>query len=347
MSVSSGRRPRRRDGLRLTIAVCTVSAAIAGAGCGSDDDTSSGSTGAAASPKPAKKVDVTLIQGVATDEFYITLACGARQEAAKLGVNLDVQGATTFDPATQTPILTSAIAKHPDAIVIAPTDSKALAGPLQEAKAAGIKVVLVDTGLDDTSIASAAVSSNNVEGGRQAARTIAEQVGDKGKVITIGGTPGVTTVDQRLKGFAEEMKKHTGITYLGNQPTPTGGVQQAASVTASSLSKNPDLAGVFAISTPASEGANNAIRDAGDKGKIKVVGFDAGPAQVEQLQKGLVSALIAQKAGDIGAQGVAQARKAIDGQPTTKTIGTGFVALTAATIDDPDKRPYVYVNSCG
>ena len=42
---------------------------------------------------------------------------------------------------------------------------------------------------------------------------------------------------------------------------------------------------------------------------MKIVGFDAGPTQVEELEKGDVQALIAQKPADIGAQGVEQASR--------------------------------------
>jgi ribose transport system substrate-binding protein len=305
--------------------------------------TACGSGAAASTDKPK----ITVILGTASDSFYNTLGCGAKAEGKKLGATVDVQGATTFDPATQTPILTSTVAKNPNAIVIAPTDSKALGTPLKQASQAGIKIVTADTGLSDTSFVSSAVSSNNVEGGAEAARTLAQLLGDKGKVVIIGGTPGVTTADQRIQGFETEIKKHPGITFVGVQPsTPSGGVVEAARLTAASLSKNPDLAGVFSISTPASDGANNAIKDAGKSGKIKVVGFDAGPAQVAQLKKGTVQALIAQKAEQIGAEAVQQAVNAVQGKKVTKSIGTSFVSITAANLKDPAVSKYVYRSTC-
>lgn len=319
-----------------TMAALLAAVALSATACGSGS-----ATDAAAAPARPK---ITLIQGVATDSFYVTVACGAEAEAKKLGVDLDVQGATTFDPATQTPILNGVIAKHPDAIAIAPTDSKALINPLKQAVDAGIKVVLFDTSLDDTSFVTASVTSDNVEGGREAARTLAAQVAEKGKVVMIGATPGVTTADQRVAGFTEEIKKHPGITFLGVQPTaPGSGAALAAQLTSATLSANPDLAGVFAASTPAGDGANNAIRDAGKAGQVKIVGFDAGPAQVEQLQTGLVQALVAQKAADIGATAVQQAYNSLTGKPVTPKTVTDFASLTAATAKD---SPYVYRSAC-
>ena len=66
------------------------------------------------------------------------------------------------------------------------------------------------------------------------------------------------------------------------------------------------------------------MREAGSK-DVKIVGFDAGPKQVKDLEDGTVQALIAQKPADIGAQGVEQAFNALEGKPTTKKIGTESV----------------------
>ena len=82
---------------------------------------------------------------MAGDEFYITMQCGIQAEAAKLGVSVKTQGAQKFDPTLQKPILDSVVAGKPDAILIAPTDVTAMQAPLNQAAAAGIKIVLVDT----------------------------------------------------------------------------------------------------------------------------------------------------------------------------------------------------------
>ena len=76
---------------------------------------------------------MTLIAGVKGDEFYITMNCGAQAEAKKLGVDLDFQGPDQFDASLQTPIVNGVAAKKPDAILIAPTDTKAMYAPIKQA----------------------------------------------------------------------------------------------------------------------------------------------------------------------------------------------------------------------
>ena len=80
--------------------------------------------------KANKNYNVQFIQGVAGDEFYITMQCGMEAEAKKLGVTVTTQGPQKFDPTLQKPILDSVIAAKPDASLIAPTDVTAMQAPL-------------------------------------------------------------------------------------------------------------------------------------------------------------------------------------------------------------------------
>src|SRR6516225_8246690 len=93
---------------------------------------------AAATPAAAKNYTVALIPGLTTDPFYITMHTGAEAAAKALGATLVFQGAADFNPVTQVPVLDAIIARHPDAILIAPTDKTQLIQPLKKAADAGI-----------------------------------------------------------------------------------------------------------------------------------------------------------------------------------------------------------------
>ena len=118
-----------------------------------------------------KKYKMTLIAGVKGDEFYITMNCGAQAEAKKLGVDARLPGTRTSSrPSQQTPIVNAVAAKKPDAVLIAPTDTKAMYAPIKQLADAGTKVVLVDTTLDQPDIAVSQIASDNEAGGETAAR---------------------------------------------------------------------------------------------------------------------------------------------------------------------------------
>src|SRR5215213_2016632 len=183
---------------------------LAVAACGSDSD--SGGGGGSSSGK--KNYKMTLIAGVKGDEFYITMNCGAQAEAKKQGVTVDFQGPDQFDPSLQTPIVNAIAAKKPDALLVAPTDSKALYAPIKAVADAGTKVVLVDTTLDQADFAVSQIASDNEGGGREAAKALAKLIGGKGKVFVVNVKPGISTTDLRSKGFQEEAKS-LGLEFVG------------------------------------------------------------------------------------------------------------------------------------
>src|SRR3954464_10331078 len=281
---------------------------------------------------------MTLIAGVKGDEFYITMNCGAQAEAKKLGVNLNFQGPDKFAPDQQTPIVNAVAAKKPDAVLAAPTDTKAMFAPIKQMADNGSKVVLVDTTLEQPDMAVSQIASDNEGGGKVAAQTLAKLIGGKGKVFVNNVKPGISTTDLRAKGF-EEGAKEAGLTYLGQQYNGDD-PSKAAAVTKAALAKNPDLKGIFAANLFSAEGAATGIREAGKLGQVKIVGFDAGPKQVEDLKKGTVQALIAQKPAEIGADGVQQAYNALTGKATEKKIGTGFTSLTKDNLSANPDAPY-------
>ena len=323
--------------LRAVLAVGVAAMALVVGACGDDEE----SSGGGASSGGGENYKVTLIAGVKGDEFYITMNCGAQAEAKKLGVDLDFQGPDQFDPTLQTPVVNGVIAKKPEAILIAPTDTKAMYVPIKQAADAGIKIVLVDTTLEQADMAVSQIASDNIGGGKAAAKALADAIGGSGKVFVNNVKPGISTTDQRAQGFEEEAKA-LGLDYVGmeyNQDQP----DKAAAITKAQLAKNPDLKGIFATNLFGAEGSAAGAREA-DAKDVKIVGFDAGPKQVKDLEDGLLEALVAQKPADIGAQGVQQAVAALKGEATKPKIGTGSTILTKDSLaDNPDA---VYKSSC-
>lgn len=266
------------------------------------------------------------------DQFYITMQCGAQEEAAKLGVKVNTQGPQKFDPTLQKPILDSIVASKPDALLVAPTDVQALQQPLQQAAAAGIKVVLVDTTTADPSFATSAISSDNEGGGAAAFDAIKQLHPDGGKVMVMGLEPGVSTTDARAKGFEDAVKadpkfNYVGVQYSHNDPAT------AAQLIGAQLQRDPDLVGVFAVNLFSAEGSATGIKQAGKSGQVQVVGFDAGPNQIQALREGTVQALVAQDPGAIGRFGVDEAVTALDGGQNTPNVQTGFTIITKENLD--------------
>lgn len=289
---------------------------------------------------------LTLIQGVAGDEFYISMECGAKSEAAKLGAELDVQGPEEFDPSAQTPILNAAVQANPDAILIAPTDKTAMIGPIQSAANQDIAIFTVDTFIEKD-IALANISSDNLEGGRKAAEALAGFIGEEGQVFCISVKPGVSTTDQRQQGFEEGLKEYPNIEYLGTEFCEDD-PNRAAQIASAKIQSSPDLAGIFGANIFSIQGAAIGVRQAGKQGAVKLVGFDAGPTQVKDLREKLVDALIAQHPSDIGRIGVQMAVDYLKSQeePSKKQVKTGLSIVTRDNLQKPEIQKYLYKAEC-
>ena len=319
-----------------------ASAAATSAGASTSASTGA-STGAAAS---GKTYNLTFIQGVAGDGFYVTMGCGMQAEAKKLGdATVNIQGPTSFDATLQNPIIEAATAAHPDAIMIAPDDVAASRPPIAAAMAAGIKVVLVDTTLTDPSGAVSQISSDNTAGGADAFAAVKQLVPGGGQVFVVNTKPGISTTDERTSGFAAAAAADSKFSYVGVQ-YDNDTASLAAQVTLAELQKDPGITAIFATNLFSAEGAATGIRQAGKSGKIKVVGFDAEPDEITALQQGTVQALIAQSPYTIGTDAVDQAVAALQGKPTTPKIGTKFTIITTANLKSAASQAAIYKTSC-
>lgn len=289
--------------------------------------------------------EITFIQGVKGDGFYITMACGVEAAAKKAGATVTVEGPAKFDATLQKPILDAVIAKRPDAILIAPNDVKAMQKPLEKAAKAGIEVVLVDTTVNNPKFAVSEISSNNYGGGARAFQAVKQLVPGGGKVMGIGVKPGISTTDARDKGFQDAVAKDSKYEFIGQEYSQNEPAI-AAQITTAAIAANPDLKAIFASNLFSAQGAATGIKQAGKEGEIVIIGFDAGPDQIKALQDGTVQALIAQKPYNIGTQGVTQALNALDGKKTKKKITTGFTILTPQNVNTNFGKRAAYSSNC-
>jgi ribose transport system substrate-binding protein len=326
----------------LGLAACSSSGS-GGGGASSSASAKSSSGGASAS---FAKNNLELIVGTKSDDFYITMECGAQAEAKKLGAKLTVNGPADFSVSEQAPILNSVAATKPDALMVAPTDAKALDPELNRIQNAGTKIIFVDTSSANTSLGESRISTDNVGGGKVAADNLGKQIGGKGTIAVINVNPGISTTDARIQGFASEMKaKYPNVKVLATQ-YDNDSAATAASQVSSDISAHPNLSGVFATNVLSAQGAATGVQHAGKTGKVKVATFDAEPQQITFLKNNTIQLAVAQDPYLEGQDAVQQALNAANGKTVTKNIGTPLVAITKANVNSPSVQKYIYKSSC-
>jgi ribose transport system substrate-binding protein len=274
-------------------------------------------------------VGVTLL--TQTHTFYKELEDALRKEAAARNLDLVVV-ACEMDPTKQAAQLEDFVAQHVDAILAAPCDSDAIAGHLASPTAAGIPVFTVDIAAHGGSVVSH-IASDNTEGGRLAARTLAEMLHDKGTVIVIDH-PEVASVQDRTRGFDEEIKKHPGITVVG-RPSASGQRARAMAVMEDMLQAHHDLNGVFAINDDSALGALSVLDAAGRK-DVVIVGFDATQEAQDAIRKGgALKADIMQYPTKLGTTAIDIIAKHLAGEHVPASVPVEVNVVTAASLALP------------
>ncbi|GAA1961708.1 hypothetical protein GCM10009738_40990 [Kitasatospora viridis] len=240
----------------------------------------------------------------------------------------------------------SVTANHPGGVLIAPVDPNSLAAPIKTMEHNGAKVAIVDTTLTDGSIGVTHISSDNQQGGQQAADTMGQLIDGQGEVVVLTPDLTTTTTNARIAGFKTELAaKYPGI-RIDDVRQVGDTAQGAASAVGDELAAHPGLVGVFTANSQTGEGVGTGLKDAGRQGKVKVVSFDAGPQQVQALQNGEVDALISQDPYGIGQQAVDQLNDALTGKPVTVTLKTDLASITRDNLNDPAIARFRYRTDC-
>jgi ribose transport system substrate-binding protein len=321
---------------RLTVIALAAAAGLGLVACGDDADSQTG--GGAG---PGADYELVFIPGVTGDDFFHTIWLGAEDEARELGVSIEQQAPPKYEPAAQIPIVNAAVAKRPDAIIVAATDADALQAPLEQAAARGIEVVTFDTTTADPSFAVTHVSSDIVAAGRMVGEQLVRLTGGTGKLMYIDHAPGVGFARDLRKGFEDAVGREPRlellpVQYFDLEP------QRANTITRTTITRHPDLAGAFVGVGVGSEGAIPALEAAGKLDRVSTVAFDAFAQNLELLEAGKLDAVVSVAAREYGADTVRAAVDALEGKSVPSTIRPKICVLTAQNVDDPASRPCLY-----
>lgn len=291
----------------------------------------------AAAPAQAEDTIAVIVKAT-TSEYWQWVFKGSEAAAKQLGVKIEELGSPKDDAAAQTSILESAAGKKPAAIVIAPTIFEALGDPIAAVTDAGIPVIVIDSGAKTDKYASF-LTTNNEAGGKAAADAIAtclkERTGKAaGKVGYLTAMAGHESLDSRDKGFLDGIKAYPDITVVGNR-VANNEEAEGMNLTADMITKDSDLAGIFADNAQMGTGAGASIAEQKLGSKFCLVAFDSDAGEVEHLNDGSIYALVIQDPYMMGFAGVWYGYAAAHGVRLPKNVDTGVGTVTKANMNDP------------
>ena len=259
--------------------------------------------------------------------FFVTLRNGAQQAAKKEGAKLIIADAQD-DAATQQDDVQNFVTQQVDAILINPVDSEAVVPAVQAANQANIPVIALDRGASGGKLETL-IASDNVEGGRMAAKELIQLVGS-GPVAQLEGIPGTSPTRDRGQGFEEVINAQDAVQLVSSQ-TANFLRTEGLNVTENILQSNPGIKGIFAQND---EMAMGAVRALGGRAgsEVKIVGFDGIEDALKAIQAGKMNATIAQQPDKIGSLGVENAMKVVGGKSVDKNIPVQVKLVTKENV---------------
>jgi ribose transport system substrate-binding protein len=293
------------------------------------------SVAALGGPVQAADTSIPVIVKDTTSNYWQIVLAGARKAGKDLGIKVPELGAQSeSDINGQITILENAVADKPAAVVISPTQFAALGKPIDEA-AKSVKIIGIDSAADSKSFTSF-LTTDNVQGGRAAADALAEGIKAKtgkaeGNVAIINSLPGVGSLDQRVAGFKEELKKYPGL-KITQDKVADGQATTGLNITTDLITADPTLVGIFADNLIMGQGAGQAVAENKLGDKLALVAFDSDPKLVGYLQDGTIYALIVQDPYRMGYDGVKTALAASKGEKVPANVDTGVNTITKANM---------------
>jgi fructose transport system substrate-binding protein len=276
-----------------------------------------GSAGIHAAPASAQEI-VGLITKTNTNPFFVKMKEGADQKAQELGWELrSFAGKYDGDNEAQVAAIENLIAAGARGILITPSDTKAVVPAVDQARAAGILVLALDTPLEPIDAADATLATDNFKAGELIGQWAKAQLGDQAanaKIALLDLSPAEVTVDVLrdqgfLKGFGIDIKEPTDIgdeddpRIVGHDVTE-GSEEGGRTAMENLLQKDPDINLVYTINEPAAAGAYEALKSAGKENDVLIVSVDGGCPGVKNVAAGVIGATSMQFPLKMAAMGV-------------------------------------------
>lgn len=261
-----------------------------------------------------------------TNDFWKSLILGAKMAAKEYNAEIGILAPSEEnDVERQNELLKEAIEKKPDAILFSPssfTESDAL---LKEAKEDGIRIGFIDSYTKEA-IQDLTVATDNLEAGEKLGKFAATLLGPEDQIAVVAHVKGVSTAVEREEGFRKGLGKLADniveVVYCDSQ------YEKSRQLTVELMKKYPNLKMIAGMNEYSSVGAARAVKAAGAKDRIQVVGVDSSQEAVQLMENGVFKGLVVQKAFKMGYMGVKKTVLMLRGKKYEKDVNSGCELVT-------------------
>lgn len=269
-----------------------------------------------------------------TNDFWKALILGTKMAAKEYNADIEIKAPTEEnDIERQNELLKEAISEEPDAILFSPSSFTESNDLLKEAKEKGIRISFIDSYTEEK-VQDLTVATDNLEAGEKLGKFAATLLGPDDQIAIVAHVKGVSTAVEREEGFRKGLgdlaKNIVEVVYCDSQ------YEKSCKLTQELMEKYPNLKMVAGMNEYSSVGAARAVKAAGAKDRIQVVGVDSSQEAVQLMENGVFKGLVVQKAFKMGYIGVKETILMLRGKSYEKDINSGCELVTPDNMYDSE-----------
>lgn len=326
----------RTKKLALILALAMVSS-VAVMGCGRGTSSNQASNGGSSNGGNKK---ITVVVKTVESPYWQTVKKGAEEAAKKYGASIDFVGAPggESDINGQVTLVENAVSQKPDGVVLAASDSKAVAPAAQKLIDAKIPLALIDSACDVKDYLSYATTDNE-QASYQVGKKLGELTGGKGKVAIVSFSPGAGSAIAREKGFKKAISEFSGMEIVQTVYCDSDKAK-ALTLTQDIITAHPDITAIYGANEQSLVGVARGVKETNSK--AIVVGFDSSDDVIPLLQDKTIKATAVQKPYTMGYDAVENIMKSLNGEKIEKNVDTGCVIVTPENFNDDESQKVLY-----
>ena len=283
------------------------------------------------------------------DEFWTTVRDGIEDAVKalneKMGYTGEDQIMVSFDGPTddsdvekQIDLIDTVLSENPTILCIAAIDRESCEAQLEMAAENDIPVVMLDSGVESGPI-SALCATDNYAAGTEAAKKMAEAIGDEGQIAVMTHTESTQTSQDREKGFTDEISKnHPNIEIVNISHENDDFTMEKMADAVFTL--YPEVEGYFCTNEDASGAVLDALDAAGKE--ITVIGFDSGEQQQNAVKNGTELGFFAQNPYGMGYAAVIAGVRADQNLEVDTFINTSYQWIDSSNLENEEYSNYLY-----
>lgn len=274
------------------------------------------------------------------NDFWTELISGCTKAAEEYESDLEIMAPDKEENIEeQNQLLREAIDKKPDAILFSPSSMSASDDLLKEAKDQGIRITYIDSYTKED-IQNLTVATDNIKAGRLLGEYARTLLNKDSKIAIVSHVKGVSTAVEREQGFREGLGDYADnivdVVYCNSL------YEKSYELTNELMEKYPDLELIAGMNEYSAVGVGRAVRDAGAKDQIAVVGVDCSQEAINLMEMGVYKGIIVQKAFRMGYMAVEETIHMCNGDAVENNIDSGCELVTPESMYDSDIERLIF-----